>query len=53
MKNERGSAMVVVLTLVVLVCAFIVANALTLANVRAQLKRLDHQQQQKYLSHAQ
>jgi len=53
MKNERGSAMLVVLTLIVLVSALFIANALTLASLRAQLKRIDQIQQKKYLSHPQ
>ena len=50
MKNERGSAMIVVLTLTILVAALVVANGFVLSQLRAELKRIDHQQQQKFQS---
>jgi hypothetical protein len=50
MKSERGSAMIVVLTLTILVAALIVANGFVLSQLRAELKRIDHQQQQKFQS---
>ena len=50
MKSERGSAMLVVLTLTIVVAALIVTNGLVLSELRADLKRIDHQQQQKFQS---
>ena len=50
MKNERGSAMIVVLTLTILVAVLIVANGFVLSQLRTELKRIDHQQQQKFQS---
>ncbi len=50
MKSERGSAMLVVLTLTILVAALVVANGFALQQLRAELKRIDHRQQQKFLS---
>ena len=50
MKNERGSAMLVVLTLVILVAALAVANSFVLSHLGRELKRIDHQQQKKFQS---
>ena len=50
MKSERGSAMIVVLTLTFLVVALIIANGFVLSQLRAELKRIDHQQQLKFHS---
>ncbi len=48
MKNERGSAMLVVLTLTILVASLVVINTLVLSQLRTELKRIDHQQQKKF-----
>ena len=50
MKNERGSAMLVVLTLTVLVAALVVVNSFALGLLGRELKRLDRQQQKKFQS---
>lgn len=48
MKTERGSAMIVVLTFIVLVTALIVANSFVLNGLRQELKRIDRDQQKKF-----
>jgi Flp pilus assembly pilin Flp len=48
MKNERGSAMIVVLTLTVLIAVLIVANSFVLGQLGRELKRIDHNQQKKF-----
>jgi type II secretory pathway component PulK len=48
MKSERGSAMIVVLTLTIVIATLIVANGFALSQLRTELKRIDHQQQQKF-----
>ena len=49
MKNERGSAMLVVLTLTILVASLIVANSFVLSTLRRELKRIDRDQQKKFV----
>ncbi|MGD0058734.1 MAG: hypothetical protein ABSD58_04880 [Verrucomicrobiia bacterium] len=48
MKNERGSAMIVVMTFIILVTALIVANSFVLSGLRQELKRIDRDQQKKF-----
>ena len=48
MRNERGSAMLVVLTLTILVSALIVANSFVLSGLHRELKRIDRDQQKKF-----
>jgi type II secretory pathway component PulK len=48
MKNERGSAMIVVLTLTILVATLVVINSFELHRLSRELKRIDHQQQKKF-----
>ena len=48
MKNEHGSAMIVVLTLTILIAALVVTNSFVLSQLRTELKRIDHQQQKKF-----
>lgn len=49
MKNERGSAMLVVLTLTILVASLVVVNSFELRRLRTELKRIDQEQQKKFL----
>jgi Tfp pilus assembly protein PilX len=46
--QQRGSALLIVLVLLLLVSAFVVGNALALHHLRAELQRLDRQQQKKF-----
>jgi hypothetical protein len=48
MKSERGSAMLVVLTLTILVASLVVANSFALSGLSRELKRIDHDQQKKF-----
>jgi Tfp pilus assembly protein PilX len=48
MKNERGTAMIVVLAFTVLVTALIVANSFVLSGLSRELKRIDRDQQKKF-----
>ncbi len=48
MKNERGSAMLVVLTFTILVAALVVANSFVLSGLSKELKRIDRDQQRKF-----
>ncbi len=48
MKNERGSAMLVVLTLTILVSSLIVINSFELGRLRRELRRIDQQEQKKF-----
>jgi cell division protein FtsL len=48
MKSERGSAMLVVLTLTILVASLVVINTFVLSQLRTELKRIDHEQQKKF-----
>jgi len=48
MKNERGTAMVVVLTFMLLITALIAANAVVLSGLGRELKRIDRDQQKKF-----
>jgi len=48
MKNERGSAMLVVLTLTILVAMLVVVNSFELGRLSRELKLIDHQQQKKF-----
>ena len=48
MKNERGSAMLVVLTLTILIASLVVVNSFELRRLRGELKRIDQQQQKKF-----
>jgi type II secretory pathway component PulK len=48
MRNERGSAMIVVLTLIILIAALIMANGYILTGLRTELKRIDRDQQKKF-----
>jgi hypothetical protein len=48
MKNESGSAMLVVLTLTILITTLVVTNSFVLSQLRTELKRIDHEQQKKF-----
>jgi hypothetical protein len=48
MRNERGGAMLVVLTFTILVAALVVANSFVLSGLSRELKRIDHDQQKKF-----
>ena len=48
MKDERGSAMLVVLTLTILIATLVVVNSFELSQLRRELKRIDHEQQKKF-----
>jgi Tfp pilus assembly protein PilX len=48
MKNERGTAMIVVLTFIILLTALIVANSFILSGLSKELKRIDRDQQKKF-----
>ena len=48
MKHERGSAMIVVLTLTILITTLIVTNSFVLSQLRRELKRIDGEQQKKF-----
>jgi Tfp pilus assembly protein PilX len=48
MRNERGSAMIVVLTFTILVTALVVANSFVLGGLSKELKRIDRDQQKKF-----
>jgi Tfp pilus assembly protein PilX len=48
MKNERGTAMVVVLTFMILIAALIAANSFVLGGLNKELKRIDRDQQKKF-----
>jgi Tfp pilus assembly protein PilX len=48
MKNERGTAMVVVLTFMILIAALIAANSFVLSGLGRELKRIDRDQQKKF-----
>ena len=45
MKSERGSATLLVLTLVGVLSALVMANAMVIHHLRAELRQIDHQQQ--------
>jgi Tfp pilus assembly protein PilX len=48
MKSERGSAMIVVLTLIILITTLAMANSYVLSGLRTELKRIDRDQQKKF-----
>ena len=48
MKNERGTAMVVVLSFLILITALIAANSFVLSGLGKELKRIDRDQQKKF-----
>ena len=48
MKNERGSAMLVVLTLIILITTLVVANSFVLGQLGRELKRIDREEQKKF-----
>jgi Tfp pilus assembly protein PilX len=48
MRNERGSAMIVVMTFTILVTALIIANSFVLSGLSRELKRIDRDQQKKF-----
>jgi len=48
MRNERGTAMIVVMTFIVLVAALVVANSFLLSGLSRELKRIDRDQQKKF-----
>ncbi len=48
MRNERGSAMLIVLTLTILIATLVVVNSFELSRLRGELKRIDQQQQKKF-----
>jgi Tfp pilus assembly protein PilX len=48
MKNERGSAMLVVLTFMMIVVSLVIANSFVLVGLSRELKRIDRDQQKKF-----
>ena len=48
MKNERGTAMLVVLTFLIIIAALIAANSIVLSGLGKELKRIDRDQQKKF-----
>ena len=48
MRNERGSAMIVVMTFIILLTALVVANSFMLSTLSKELKRIDRDQQKKF-----
>jgi Na+-transporting NADH:ubiquinone oxidoreductase subunit NqrC len=48
MRSERGSATIVVLTLMIILTTLVIVNSVTLAELRVELRRLDRQQQMKF-----
>ena len=48
MRNERGSATLLVITLLTLLMAFAIGNSVVLHHLRAELKRVEHHQLEKY-----
>jgi len=50
MKNERGSAMIVVVTFILILTLLIVTNNIRLGQLRQELQRIDHLQQKKFQS---
>lgn len=48
MKGERGSALILVMALVALLTAMIMVNGRTIHQMRAELQRMDRQQQQRF-----
>ncbi len=47
-RHERGSAILVVLTFVAVLTAILLANAMALHHLRAELRRIDQQQQRRW-----
>ncbi len=48
MRNERGSALVVVLTMLSVLTVLIIVNGNTIQQLRRELRRIDKQQQQRF-----
>lgn len=48
MKNERGSAVLVVLTLVAALTALVLVNDATVRQLSRELRRVEEQQQQRF-----
>jgi hypothetical protein len=48
MKTEHGSATLVVLTLLALLVSTVIVNSLALGQLRAELHRIERQQQKKF-----
>jgi len=48
MKSERGSATIVVLTLMIILMTLVAVNSVTLRALHSELLRLDRQQQLKF-----
>ncbi len=49
-RRERGSALLIVLTLMVVMSALVIGNSLVLGQLRQELKLIDRQQQRKFES---
>ena len=49
MRNERGSATVMVLVLLAVLTVCAIGNSLVLSQLRSELKRVEHHQLEKYL----
>ena len=52
MKNESGSATIVVVTLMIILMTLVIVNSVTLRALHAELGRIDREQQLKYTSPA-
>jgi type II secretory pathway component PulK len=48
MKSERGSAVLVVLTMLAVLTALILVNGNTVRQLNRELRRVDQQQQQRF-----
>lgn len=47
MKNERGTAMILVMALLLVVAMMVVVNGNVVLQLRGELRRIDRQQQQR------
>ncbi|HUK81271.1 MAG TPA: hypothetical protein VLZ12_01430 [Verrucomicrobiae bacterium] len=48
MRSERGSATIVVLTLMIILTTLVAVNSVVLRALHAELRRIDRQQQMKF-----
>lgn len=47
-RNERGSAMILVMALLAIMTIYLVSNGVVLNQLRAELKQIEHRQQLKF-----
>ena len=48
MRNERGSATLVMVTLVAILAVMVIVNGNVIHQLRQELRRIDHKQQQRF-----